>query len=86
MGLNTGTPLVSDDGYVGTVVHRVARIAAAGHAGQVLVASATAELVAGPLTDLGQHWLKDLSSPERLYQLGGGEFPPLRTPYQSLRL
>jgi predicted ATPase len=83
IGLNTGTPLVTADGYVGTVVHRVARIAAAGHAGQVLVASATADLVEGPLTDLGQHWLKDLSSPERLYQLGGGEFPPLRTLYQS---
>jgi predicted ATPase len=83
IGVNTGTPLVTDEGYVGADVHRVARIAAAGHGGQVLVASATAELVQGPVTDLGQHWLKDLSAPERLYQLGRGEFPPLRTRYQS---
>jgi predicted ATPase len=83
IGLNTGTPLVTDDGYVGADVHRVARIAAAGHGGQVLLASATAELVERPLTDLGQHWLKDLSSPERLYQLGPVEFPPLKTLYQS---
>jgi len=83
IGLHTGAPLVTDEGYVGADVHRAARIAAAGHGGQVLVASATAELVQGPLTDLGQHWLKDLSSPERLYQLGASEFPPLRTLYQS---
>jgi class 3 adenylate cyclase len=83
IGLNTGTPLVADEGYVGADVHRVARIAAAGHGGQVLLASATAELVERPLTDLGQHRLKDLSSPERLYQLGPSEFPPLRTLYQS---
>jgi predicted ATPase len=83
IGLHTGTPLVTDEGYVGTDVHRVARIAAAGHGGQVLVASSTAELVEVPLTDLGQHWLKDLPAPERLYQQGDGEFPPLRTLHQS---
>ena len=56
IGLNTGTPLVTDEGYVGADVHRVARIAAAGHGGQVILSSATAELVERPLTDLGQHW------------------------------
>ena len=83
VGLHTGTPLLTDEGYVGADVHRVARIAAAGHGGQVLVASSTGELVELSLTDLGQHRLKDLSAPERLYQLGDREFPPLRTLYQS---
>src|SRR5262249_17934470 len=55
MGLHTGTPLLTDEGYVGTDVHRAARIAAAGHGGQVLVSSTTAELVdpgSGLLLDL----------------------------------
>ena len=46
-GLHTGTPLLTDEGYVGDDVHRAARIAAAGHGGQVLVSSATATLVDG---------------------------------------
>jgi predicted ATPase len=83
IGLHTGTPLLTDEGYVGADVHRVARIAAAGHGGQVVVASATAELVEVSLTDLGQYRLKDLSAAERLYQLGDREFPPLRALYQS---
>ena len=45
VGLHTGTPLVTDEGYVGDDVHRAARIAAVGHGGQVLVASSTAALV-----------------------------------------
>ena len=42
VGLHTGTPLLTEEGYVGGDVHRAARIAAAGHGGQVLVSSATA--------------------------------------------
>ena len=42
VGLHTGTPLVTDEGYVGDDVHRAARIAAVGHGGQVLVSAATA--------------------------------------------
>ena len=42
VGLHTGTPLLSEEGYVGGDVHRAARIAAAGHGGQVLVSSSTA--------------------------------------------
>jgi class 3 adenylate cyclase len=45
IGLHTGTPLVSQEGYVGGDVHRAARIAAVGHGGQVLVSSAIAPLV-----------------------------------------
>jgi predicted ATPase len=80
MGIHTGTPLVTPEGYVGTDVHRAARIAAAGHGGQVLISAATAALLEGvPLRDLGEHRLKDLSAPERLFQLGDHDFPPVRT-------
>ena len=77
IGLHTGTPLVSDEGYVGVDVHRAARIAASGHGGQVLVSESTASLVDGDLRDLGEHRFKDLLAAERVYQLGSHEFPPI---------
>jgi predicted ATPase/class 3 adenylate cyclase len=83
VGLHTGTPLLTEDGYVGHDVHRAARIAAVGHGGQVLVSSSTAPLVALALRDLGEHRLKDLSAPERVYQLGDGEFPGLKSLYRT---
>ncbi len=84
MGVHTGEPIVTDEGYVGIDVHRAARIAAVGHGGQVLVSHATRELAgADGLHDLGEHRLKDLTAPERIYQLGEGEFPPLKSLNQS---
>ena len=83
VGLHTGTPLLTDEGYVGDDVHRAARIAGAGHGGQVLVSSSTATLVEFALADLGEHRFKDLAAPERVFQLGATEFPPLRTLYQT---
>ena len=84
MGLHTGTPLLTEEGYVGADVHRAARIAAAGHGRQVLVSTASAALVdRDELRDLGEHRLKDLSAPERMFQLGGHEFPPLKTLYRT---
>lgn len=84
MGLHTGTPLVTGEGYVGADVHRAARIAAAGHGRQVLVSTATAALVdREQLRDLGEHRLKDLSAPERIFQLGDADFPPLKTLYRT---
>ena len=84
MGLHTGTPLLTDEGYVGTDVHRAARIAAAGHGRQVLVSTTTAALLdAGELRDLGEHRLKDLSAPERIFQLGDDDFPSLKTLYRT---
>jgi predicted ATPase/class 3 adenylate cyclase len=78
MGLHTGEPTTTVEGYVGIDVHRAARIAAAGHGGQILLSQATRDLAgAHRLRDLGVHRLKDLAAPERLYQLGGEEFPPL---------
>ena len=83
IGVHTGTPLLTEEGYVGGDVHRAARIAAAGHGGQVLVSASTAPLVEEKLTDLGPHRLKDLSAPERIYQLGEGEFPTLKSLYRT---
>ena len=84
MGVHTGEPIVTGEGYVGVDVHRAARIAAAGHGGQTLVSQTTRELVAaGALSDLGEHRLKDLTAPERIYQLGDAEFPPLKTLYRT---
>src|SRR4029450_11673191 len=83
VGLHTGTPLLTDEGYVGDDVHRAARIAASGHGGQVLVSAASAQLVERELRDLGEHRLKDLSAPERIYQLGDGEFPALKSLYRT---
>ena len=83
MGLHTGEPLRTDEGYVGLDVHRAARIAAAGHGGQVLLSQATADLAGADVRDLGLHRLKDLSAPERLFQLGTETFPPLKTLHET---
>ena len=84
VGLHTGAPLVTGEGYVGYDVHRAARIAAAGHGGQVLVSAATAQLVEYEgLTDLGEHRFKDLGAAERVYQLGDGEFPALKSLHRT---
>jgi predicted ATPase/class 3 adenylate cyclase len=83
IGLHTGAPLLTDEGYVGGDVHRAARIAAAGHGGQVLVSSSTAQLVEIELLDLGEHRFKDLGAPERVFQLGRGEFPALKSLFRT---
>jgi predicted ATPase/class 3 adenylate cyclase len=81
MGLHTGTPTVSGEGYVGVDVHRGARVAALAHGGQTVLTPATATLLDGvELRDLGLHRLKDFEGAVRLLQLGHDEFPPLRTP------
>jgi len=83
IGLHTGTPLVTEEGYIGGDVHRAARIAASGHGGQVLVSSSTAQLIELGLADLGEHRLKDLSAAERIYQLGDSDFPALKSLYRT---
>jgi predicted ATPase/class 3 adenylate cyclase len=88
MGLHTGQGTLGGDNYIGLDVHRAARIAAAGHGGQVVlsetVRAALATLPAQTsLRDLGAHRLKDLATPEHLYQLDVDglptEFPALRS-------
>ena len=77
LGIHTGEPLVTQEGYVGLDVHRAARIAAAAHGGQVVLSRTTRDLLGSDrqLRDLGEHRLKDLIEAERLFQLGDGEFP-----------
>ena len=80
MGLHTGEPIVWAEGYAGVDVHRGARVAGAAHGGQVVVSERTATLLDDvPVRPLGAHRLKDLSEPQQLFQLGEGDFPPLRT-------
>jgi hypothetical protein len=84
MGIHTGTPHLTKEGYVGVDVHRAARIGAVAHGGQVVVSDATHALAGGTeLRDLGQHRLKDLQAAERLWQLGAADFPPLKSLYRA---
>jgi predicted ATPase/class 3 adenylate cyclase/DNA-binding CsgD family transcriptional regulator len=89
MGLHTGEPQLSAEGYVGLDVHRAARIMSAGHGGQVLLSQTTRDLVEHDLPegvgllDLGAHRLKDLQQKSHLFQLVivglPARFPPLKT-------
>src|SRR3954465_34125 len=81
MGIHTGEPQLTEEGYVGMGGPRAARIAAAAHGGQIVLSETTRRLLHGDIDvrDLGEHRLKDLVEAERLFQLGHGEFPPLRT-------
>jgi predicted ATPase/DNA-binding SARP family transcriptional activator len=77
IGLHTGEPVRTNQGYVGLDLHRASRICAAAHGGQTLVSQTTRDLVdTDQLHDLGEHWLKGIPAPERLHQLGEGDFPP----------
>ncbi|HUF75775.1 MAG TPA: adenylate/guanylate cyclase domain-containing protein, partial [Longimicrobiales bacterium] len=80
VGIHTGTPHLTSEGYVGDDVHLAARVASSGHGGQILVSEETSGLARdGELVSLGTHRLKDIPEPVRLYQLGEGSFPPLKT-------
>ncbi len=89
IGLHTGEPLLSSDGYIGVDVHHAARIMSAGHGGQILLSQTTRQLVEQHLPegtfleDLGEHRLKDLQRPSHLFQLSiaglPDTFPPLKT-------
>ena len=79
-----------DGDYFGPPVNRVARLMAAGHGGQTLLSSATRELVRDTLDegisfrDLGEHRLKDLLGPERVFQAQASDMPDVMTPLRSL--
>ena len=89
MALHTGSADERGGDYFGAPVNRVARLLSAGHGGQILLSSATKELVrdalpeGASLRDLGERRLKDLFRPERVFQLIAPElptsFPPLKT-------
>jgi class 3 adenylate cyclase/DNA-binding NarL/FixJ family response regulator len=88
MGMHTGEPALAAERYIGLGVHRAARICSAAHGGQILLSNATYAVLADEMLpdlrfrDLGEHTLKDIDRPERLYQLVApdlpSDFPPLR--------
>jgi len=81
MGLHTGEVTERDGDYFGTPVNQAARLMAVGHGGQVLCSQVTAGLVGEDvqLVDLGEHRLQDLSAAQRVFQVGEGRFPALRS-------
>lgn len=89
MGLHTGEPERSSEGYLGLDVHFAARLMSAAHGGQVILSQTTQELVAHnlpegvSLRDVGSYHLKDFHGPKRLFQvIAAGlpaDFPPLKT-------
>jgi predicted ATPase/class 3 adenylate cyclase len=85
IGIHTGAAEVRDGDYYGTALNRAARLADAGHGGQVLVSGAAAELIRGSsieLLDLGSHQLRDLGEPERVFQV---VHPKLKPEFPALR-
>ncbi|MBA3366166.1 MAG: hypothetical protein H0U03_10350 [Actinobacteria bacterium] len=96
MGLHTGEPYRAEHGYTGVAVHRAARICTIAHGGQVLLSRSTAgivddeEIPGVSLRDLGEHLLKDIDRPERIFQLVveglPSVFPPPRTFAQQIPL
>jgi predicted ATPase/class 3 adenylate cyclase len=89
-GIHSGEVRLTDGGYVGLTIHEVARIAAAAHGGQVLVSGATRELVADArlpaveLRALGEHRLKDITHPVRVFEISGDGLPSGFPPPRSL--
>ena len=79
IGLHTGAAEAIAGTYFGPAVHVASRLATVGHGGQTLVSEATAGLLNTPLRDLGRWALAGVPIELRVLQLGGGEYPPLRT-------
>jgi class 3 adenylate cyclase len=85
IGLHLGETEERGGDYFGPAVNTAARIEAAGHGGQVLASGATISATGADATDLGEHLLRDIAEPVRLFQVGQGEFPPVRTESLGLR-
>ena len=89
MGLHTGEGHLAGEDYGGIDVSRAARVAAVGHGGQIIISGTTAALVAQEIgaafsvSDLGTHVLKDIPTPEHLFQV---DVPGRRTGFPPLRI
>lgn len=87
-GIHHGAADLRDGDYFGSEISRAARIMSAGHGGQVLLSESAARLVRGrlgealSLQELGSFRLRNLTSPERIYQL---RHPSLRSEFPALR-
>jgi predicted ATPase/class 3 adenylate cyclase len=85
IGLHSGVPHRSENGYVGLDVHKAARVADAANGGQVLCSEEARDLLRGhTLHDLGYFRLKDLTAAERLFQLVVDGVPLDSRPPRSL--
>jgi predicted ATPase/class 3 adenylate cyclase len=83
MGIATGEAELREGDYFGTVLNRAARVMAAGHGGQILLAESTAVLLSGiDLVALGPRRLRDLPTPVVVFQVRA---PGLRTDFPALR-
>ena len=88
MAIHLGTADERDGDYFGPPLNRAARLVAVGHGGQIVLSNVAAEMVHGALArdvtlrDLGEHRLKDLAQPERVFQLVA---PDLQTEFPALR-
>jgi predicted ATPase/class 3 adenylate cyclase len=86
IGLHTAEAVIVDDtGYASLPINRCSRLMAAAHGGQIVMSGATESLARDALpegvglTDLGEHRLRDLGRRMRIFQIGGEEFPPLKS-------
>lgn len=92
IGLHSGEPQLSSEGYIGLDVHHTARIMSAGHPGQILLSQTTHDLVKYALSedmflrDLGEHRLKDIQQPTHLFQLSCADLPIDFPPPKSLSM
>src|SRR5271165_3679630 len=83
MGIATGEAELREGDYFGAVLNRAARVMAAGHGGQILLADSTAGLLSGvDLVDLGPRRLRDLPTPVGVFQV---QADGLRTEFPALR-
>src|SRR4051812_37149668 len=79
VGIHLGEADERDGDYFGPAVSTAARVAAAGHGGQIVVTDAVRSAAARfDAVDLGVHHLRDVPEPVHLFQIGNGAFPPLR--------
>jgi len=92
MGIHTTEPVHRKGALMGLGVHRAARICAAGRGDQILLSQTTADILANDLPpgvalrDRGEHWLKDLQRPERIFQVLLPDLPPNLSPLRSLSI
>jgi len=90
IGVHSGVAELRDDDYFGSSVNRAARLQAVANGGQILCSQSTADLVRDSLPqnveliDLGEHTLRDLSRPERLYQVSAPGLERSFAPLQSV--
>ena len=83
VGIHVGECEERDGNYYGPTVNTAARVSASGHGGQVIITEAVRQSTTVPADDLGEHELRDVGGLFRLFQVGHGSFPALRTATSS---